>query len=66
MPVFGPETLSVEQVNSIVRYVDYLERPDDRGGLGLGYLGPVPEGLVGFFGLALIALTCRWIERRHG
>jgi ubiquinol-cytochrome c reductase cytochrome c subunit len=65
MPVFGPETLAAEQVNSIVRYVGYLQRPDDRGGLGLGYLGPVPEGLVGFFGLGVIALMCRWIERHH-
>jgi ubiquinol-cytochrome c reductase cytochrome c subunit len=65
MPVFGPETLGVEQVNSIVRYVGYLRRPDNRGGLGLGLLGPVPEGLVGFFGLGMVALMCRWIERRH-
>jgi quinol---cytochrome-c reductase cytochrome c subunit len=27
MPVFGPETLSRQQVNSIVRYVEYLKDP---------------------------------------
>ena len=64
MPVFGPETLPADQVNSVVRYVVDLRSPENRGGLGLGFLGPVPEGLVGFFGLGMIALVCRWIERR--
>lgn len=65
MPVFGPDTLDGEEVNSIVRYITYLHRPDDRGGLGLGHLGPIPEGLVaGIFGLGGVALVTRWIERR--
>ncbi|MDQ2826803.1 MAG: c-type cytochrome, partial [Actinomycetota bacterium] len=46
MPVFGPDTLDDAQVASIVRYVGYLHRPDDRGGFGLGHLGPIPEGFV--------------------
>jgi quinol---cytochrome-c reductase cytochrome c subunit len=65
MPVFGPDTLNEEEVNSILRYVDYLRHPDNRGGLGLGLLGPVPEGLVGFFGLGAVCLVCRWIERHR-
>ena len=32
MPVFGPDTLTDQQVNSIVRYVEYLRDPDHPGG----------------------------------
>ena len=47
MPVFDPR-LSDQQVSAIATYVQYLHHPDDRGGLGLGHLGPVPEGFVGW------------------
>lgn len=62
MPVFGPETLDDEQVASVVRYVEYLRKPDDRGGLGLGHLGPIPEGFVAWVvGLGAMLMAVRWI-----
>ncbi len=62
MPVFGAETLDDEQVNSIVRYVGYLQDPVDRGGLGLGHLGAIPEGFVAWvFGLGAMLVAVRWI-----
>ena len=62
MPVFGPETLDDEQVASIVSYVEYLRKPDDRGGLGLGHLGPIPEGFVAWVvGLGAMLVAVRWI-----
>lgn len=62
MPVFGPETLDDEQVASVVRYVEYLRHPDDRGGLGLGRLGPIPEGFVAWVvGLGAMLMAVRWI-----
>ena len=62
MPVFGPETLDDEEVASIVRYVEYLRKPDDRGGFGLGHLGPIPEGFVAWvFGLGAMLMAVRWI-----
>lgn len=65
MPVFGPETLDDHQVTSIVRYVTYLRSPDDRGGLGLGHLGPIPEGFVAWVvGLGLLLVAVRWIGTR--
>lgn len=65
MPVFGPETLSKRQVDSIARYVQYLEEPDDRGGLALGRLGPIPEGfLVWVLGIGLLLVICTWIGGR--
>lgn len=69
MPVFGPETLSDQQVNSIVRYVQYLQDPEHPGGLMIGRAGPVPEGFVSWLvGLGSLVLVIRWItrERRSG
>jgi quinol---cytochrome-c reductase cytochrome c subunit len=46
MPRFSEKAISDRELDSIVAYVDYARHPDDRGGLALGHLGPVPEGLV--------------------
>jgi ubiquinol-cytochrome c reductase cytochrome c subunit len=63
MPVFGEDTFTDEQVNSIVRYVEYLRDPEDEGGLSLGAIGPITEGLVAIvIGLGLLVLAVRWIE----
>ncbi len=62
MPVFGADTLDDEQVASIVRYVGYLRHPEDRGGFGLGHLGPIPEGFVAWVvGLGAMLVAVRWI-----
>ncbi|HEV3400836.1 MAG TPA: c-type cytochrome, partial [Acidimicrobiales bacterium] len=62
MPVFGPEALDDHQVASVVRYVEYLQAPEDEGGLGLGHLGPLPEGFVAWLvGLGLMLLVIRWM-----
>jgi len=62
MPDFGPNELSDVQVDSIARYVKYLQQIPDRGGLGLGRIGPVAEGAVGWLvGLGLLLLLVRWI-----
>lgn len=66
MPSFGPETFSDDQVASVVKYVESLDRPDDRGGIGLGHAGPIPEGLVGWLaGLGALLLACYWIGERE-
>lgn len=66
MPVFGPKTLSNQQVADIVKYVvDSIQHPDNRGGIGLGGIGPVAEGfvalLIGVGGLMLVAF---WLGER--
>ena len=66
MPVFGPDTLDDHQLASIVRYVGYLHQPDDRGGLGLGHLGPIPEGFVAWVvGLGAMLVAVRWIGTKE-
>jgi len=67
MPVFGPETITDEQLSSIVRYVEYLQEPERPGGLSLGGAGPVPEGFVAWIvGVGVLLLLIRWITREHG
>jgi ubiquinol-cytochrome c reductase cytochrome c subunit len=65
MPVFGAQTLSDQQVSDIAGYVQYLHHPQDRGGLGLGHLGPIPEGFVGWVvGMGALLLMARLIGTR--
>ena len=67
MPLFGPETLSDEDVHAIAAYVQYLGHPSDPGGLATGHIGPVSEGAVGWIiGLGLLLLVTRWIGTRSG
>jgi quinol---cytochrome-c reductase cytochrome c subunit len=56
MPKFSQRAISDRQLDSIVRYVEYAKHPVRPGGWGLGFLGPVPEGLVTWF-LAIPALV---------
>jgi ubiquinol-cytochrome c reductase cytochrome c subunit len=64
MPRFD---LSQEEVDSIVRYVQYLQRPAEPGGDPIGRIGPVAEGAVGLIvGLGLLLLVGRWIGTRVG
>jgi ubiquinol-cytochrome c reductase cytochrome c subunit len=47
MPRFGPRTLDAHDVDSIARYIrTYARSPVNRGGWGIGNIGPIPEGLV--------------------
>jgi ubiquinol-cytochrome c reductase cytochrome c subunit len=65
MPKFSRSSISDRQLDSIVRYVEYTKHPVRPGGWGLGYIGPVPEGLVTWF-LAIPALLglCLLLGRR--
>ncbi|HLJ07063.1 MAG TPA: c-type cytochrome [Acidimicrobiia bacterium] len=67
MPVFGPKTLTDDDVDAIAAYVKYLGRTADPGGLTLGHIGPVTEGAVGWLiGLGLLLGVSRWIGTRTG
>lgn len=63
MPVFGPDTFTDDQVDSIVRHIrETLVDGETPGGFTLGSAGPVTEGLVAILiGLGAIVLTTRWI-----
>lgn len=67
MPVFSERTISDGEIDSIARYVEWstgseIEHP---GGLSLGFLGPIPEGLVAWFvALAALLVVARVIGER--
>lgn len=65
MPRFGTDSIDHKQLDSVARYVEYLRRPDDPGGLSLGRIGPIPEGfLIWIFGMGVLLLTVAWIGKR--
>jgi len=66
MPVFGPDTLTDHQVDSVARYVKYLQHPDDPGGFSLGRIGPITEGMVALLlGIPILLFVCVRIEESH-
>lgn len=66
MPSFGPDTFDHDQLEALVKYVESLDHPDDKGGFGLGHAGPIPEGFVGWLaGLGALLLACYWIGDRE-
>jgi ubiquinol-cytochrome c reductase cytochrome c subunit len=69
MPSFDRNQISDQDLNSIARYVDEaVQQPDDRGGWGIGHVGPVPEGLIAWvIAAAALLLIARMIgERSEG
>ena len=65
MPRFSPKQINDKQLDSIIAYVQASKKPTDRGGWGIGHVGPVPEGIVTWFVAALaLILTCAIIGAR--
>ena len=54
MPKFSRKAISDDDLNEIIAYVLSTRAPDDRGGLGIGHIGPVPEGLVAWLVAAVV------------
>jgi ubiquinol-cytochrome c reductase cytochrome c subunit len=59
MPSFPESQLSDQELDSIIRYIEYTKDPQDAGGWSLGHLGPVPEGVVAWLvaAAALVAVA---------
>jgi ubiquinol-cytochrome c reductase cytochrome c subunit len=59
--------LDERDLNSLVRYVGYLQRPEDEGGAAIGRVGPVAEGAIALgIGLVVLLVVSRWIGTRAG
>jgi ubiquinol-cytochrome c reductase cytochrome c subunit len=65
MPRFGPSRLDRHELDSVAGYVLATRHLDDRGGWGIGNIGPVPEGMVAWLlaGTALL-LVLRLVGER--
>jgi ubiquinol-cytochrome c reductase cytochrome c subunit len=65
MPKFSKKAISDRQLNSIIAYIEASKKPQDRGGWGIGHIGPVPEGMVAWFiAAALLIGLCAVIGER--
>lgn len=66
MPAFSKGVLNDEQLAAVVRYVDHLRNPSDPGGLSLGRIGPVTEGMIAWLvGMVLLLVAARVIGTRE-
>lgn len=55
MPAFSERQIDQATIDDIARYVVWTRHPSDRGGWGIGHIGPIPEGMIAWL-LAVIAL----------
>jgi ubiquinol-cytochrome c reductase cytochrome c subunit len=56
MPIFDQKRLPQDELDDVAAYVAYSAKPDDRGGWGIGNIGPVPEGMVTWLLAAVVLL----------
>ncbi len=60
MPRFGPETIDQHELDSMAAYLVWLRDHGDEGGLQLGRVGAVAEGLIAVVvGLGILILVLR-------
>ena len=65
MPKFSVTRIDQHQLDSLARYIRFTRSPPDKGGWGIGHIGPVPEGFVAWLiGLAALILAARLIGER--
>ena len=64
MPVFSDEVISPEDKRNILAYIEEVQTQPDNGGLGLGAVGPVSEGLVAWVvGIGGLVGAAVWITK---
>jgi ubiquinol-cytochrome c reductase cytochrome c subunit len=65
MPVFNDMNIPPQQKADIISYLQFLEEEPAAGGLTLGSLGPVSEGLfIWIFGLGAIVGITIWLTAK--
>ena len=65
MPAFNDKQIDSRTLDSIARYLKYVRDPQDRGGWGIGHIGPIPEGMVTWLlAVTALVLTIRIIGER--
>ena len=62
MPVFSNQTLTLDDKQQITKYIRNLAEQPNPGGLALGRVGPVAEGVfVWIVGIILLGAAAVWI-----
>ncbi len=63
MPAFPASAVSDKQLDSIVRYVQFMQHPPNPGGTPMKYYGSVAEGFVAWIATLLLVVAAGWIEK---
>ncbi len=62
MPEFSDSTIAPSDKKRIIGYIESMEASTNQGGTGLGRLGTVPEGLVGWVvGIGSLVAVAVWL-----
>lgn len=65
MPVFADKTITPEEKLSIIKWIKSAEQEKQQGGIALGRVGPVTEGLFGWIvGLGLLIGIAVWLASK--
>ena len=65
MPVFNDSNISGEAKRDVIAYLKNIEESPTPGGLRLGGLGPVPEGMFAWtFGLGILIGCAVWLGKK--
>jgi ubiquinol-cytochrome c reductase cytochrome c subunit len=56
MPKFSERQIDAQKLADITRYVRSTRTLDDRGGWGIGHIGPIPEGMIAWLLAGLVLL----------
>jgi ubiquinol-cytochrome c reductase cytochrome c subunit len=66
MPVFNDTTITPSQKRDIIAYVTGTRSEPNPGGLSLGRIGPVTEGIVAWLvGIGALVLAAMWIAAKR-
>ena len=65
MPRFSKKAISDADLNKIIAYVQESKHPNDQGGLGIGHIGPVPEGIVAWLVAAVVLVGVCVADRQE-
>jgi ubiquinol-cytochrome c reductase cytochrome c subunit len=63
MPPFPKSVLSDQQLDSIVKYVQFVQHPPSPGGSPMNWYGPVAEGVAAWVVLFALIFMAGWIEK---
>ena len=62
MPVFNDANLTPESKRDVIAFLNTIEEQENPGGMALGSMGPVSEGLFAWvFGLGILVGCAVWL-----
>jgi ubiquinol-cytochrome c reductase cytochrome c subunit len=62
MPVFNDQNITPENKKNIIAFINETQSQTNQGGMNLGNLGPVSEGMfIWIFGLGIMVGIAVWL-----